>query len=620
MNEGTMNRFLCLSILTFSLTTTSSSQLGEWKGSLRLPVWSIDPDGEFVTIMYGLSDSLSKTYEVSLQLSNTEQRVLVEPDAVTGHIGTVQAGAVRKIIWHYRKDYPAGLRGRGWKFILTIGWGRTKVTVATREGTFTPPRLRIDNLAFAEPNGNNLLDAGELGEISFTVHNEGLGDAAGTTARLSLLSPMQGIRFDTLLSCTDMPIGGVSRVRATVKGVEGLPTGLAKILLTVQDRFLFSVVHDTITIPTQAFLPPALEVTNRWLQSTMNPGARRMADAPLVIRGDTTTIFLQVKNKGRGRADSLRATVMPDGEGWNVTYTSRSRVLLIRNLAPDSSDLIGFSIVGDERAEADSIQIRVSITERRPAFGIIDTLRLPARRRFLTFDAQFADLMGRQMFDSAAVLCKRQMLIEPHRVSLYSDLGLVYESLGDRSRAVEMYIIASDRGDRNATAWLETNATFKEVTSVRYESMPLPFLDAGASVTIGVFSFPPSTADPSGESLYNTLRASTDRKRIVLVPYRAMISQLGVASLTISDAVTLKRAARDLNITYVIEARDVDKQLQSFTLTIIRTVDGQSAFSRRFQQSVTSTALQDVARLFKDSTVPVYNTKRAFRPKPGRGG
>jgi len=93
-----------------------------------------------------------------------------------------------------------------------------------------------------------------------------------------------------------------------------------------------------------------------------------------------------------------------------------------------------------------------------------------------------------------------------------------------------------------------------------------------------------------------------------------------VTSLASSDAATLKRAARDLNITYVIEARDADKQLQSFTLTITRTVDGQSVFSRRFQQSVTSTALQDVARLFKDSTVPVYNTKRAFRPRLGRGG
>jgi hypothetical protein len=212
------------------------------------------------------------------------------------------------------------------------------------------------------------------------------------------------------------------------------------------------------------------------------------------------------------------------------------------------------------------------------------------------------------------------MLLEPHRVSLYLNLAAVYENLGDRPRAVEMYVTASDRGDRRAAAWLETNAAYKEVTSVRYESMPLPFLDAGATVTIGVFPLPPTADDPNGEGLYNALRTSIDRKRIVLVPYRAMISQLGLSALTSSDAATLKKAARELNITYVIDARDADKLLQSFTLNITRTADGQSAFSRRFQQSVTSSALQDVARLFKDSTVPVYNTKRAYRSRSGRGG
>jgi hypothetical protein len=210
------------------------------------------------------------------------------------------------------------------------------------------------------------------------------------------------------------------------------------------------------------------------------------------------------------------------------------------------------------------------------------------------------------------------LAIEPHRTSLYADLGAVYDSLGDRGRAVEQYVVAADRGDRKAATWLFLNASFKENTSVKYDAMPLPFLDGGTPVTIGVFPTPVSTDDPAGERLYTLLRMNTDRKRVILVPYRAMISQLGVTSILSTDSLALKRMAKDLGITYVIEVRETDKQMQSFLLAVVRTADGQVVFSRKFQQSVTSTGMQDVGRLFKESLVPVYNTKRIYSPKGAR--
>jgi hypothetical protein len=615
-----MNRVLALCCLALFLTCLARAQEGEWKGPIRVPVWSIDLDGEFVTITYGLAESASQTYEVTLSLANVEQRVLVEPDAVTGHVGKVNAGNLRKIIWHYRKDYPSGLRGRGWKFLLNIAWGKTKTTVATREGTFTPPRLAVDNLSIVDANGNKVLDAGEQGEITFALRNAGIGDALGITARLSVLEPLQGLRVDSLVSGGDLVPGGTQPMRATMAGSANLQTGSAKVLLTIQDRFQYSTFIDTLRIPTQALLPPALEVTNRWMQSMMDPALRPIAQAPLLVRGDTTTIILEVKNKGRGKADSVRASLHLEGEGWNVRFVGGSREVKVRDLPPDSSDLVSFAILGEEKAEAESIYAKIAFSERRPAFAITDVIRFPARRRFLTFDALFVDLMSRRLFDSAATLCKRQIVLDPRRTSLYSKLADAYQNMGDPVRAVEMYTVAAERGDRGASGWLQANATFKEVTSVRYESMPLPFLDAGATVSIGVFPLPPVDDDPSGERLYNTLRTSIDRKRVILVPYRAMTSQLGVTSLSVTDVAALHKASKELNITYVIDVRDGDRSMQGFTLCLTRTADGQTVFSRRFVQSVTSSALQDVARMFKDSAVPVYNTKRVYKIKPGRGG
>ena len=135
---------------------------------------------------------------------------------------------------------------------------------------------------------------------------------------------------------------------------------------------------------------------------------------------------------------------------------------------------------------------------------------------------------------------------------------------------------------------------------------------AAGTVTLGVFASPVADGDPSGERLYNTLRSSTDRKKVILIPYRAMTSQLGAASIRSTDSTALKKLGRDLGIAYVVDAREAEKNLQSFTLTVIRTSDGQEVFARKFQQSSVSTALQDVGRLFKESLAPVYTAKRVY--------
>jgi hypothetical protein len=605
-----MKRLLVLPLLLCALS--APAQEGEWKGPIRLPVWSVDPDGEFVTIVYGLSEAAAKKFDVSLQLANVEQGSLTEPDAVTGHIGTVAPGPVRKIFWHYRKDYPAGLRGKGWKFILTIEWGREKVTVATREGTFTPPHLVLEKVLLTDANGNGILNAGEEARLSFVVRNAGIGDALGTSVRLSLVQPLEGVRFDTLLTSGNMTPGAAIPMQATITGLQGLQTGVARILLRAGDRNEFSIAGDTVAVETQAFQPPALVVTGRFLQTPMDPAPRPLDGGSLLIRGDTSVVTLVLSNRGRGKADSVRAAVWVDGEGWNAYYLGRSRAIPLLDIPVDSAETVWIPLVADERAEAEHVRIFVTVTERSGMCGIADTIRIPVRRRFLTFDAQFADLMRRALYDSARVLCQRRLAIEPYRAGLYVNLGEVYELLGDHPRAVEQYVAAADRGDRRAAAWLQQNATYSENTLVRYESVALPFFAAAGTVTLGVFASPAADDDPSGERLYNTLRSSTDRKKVILIPYRAMTSQLGASSIRSTDSTALKRLGRDLGIAYVVDAREAEKNLQSFTLTVIRTSDGQQVFARKFQQSSVSTALQDVGRLFKESLAPVYTAKRVY--------
>lgn len=81
--------------------------------------WTVH--GDTVTITYDLIAPASETYKVTVFLSSEENKLFrIEPESVKGDIGEGKfAGKGRTIIWYYRNDLPAGLKGGGYYFTIT---------------------------------------------------------------------------------------------------------------------------------------------------------------------------------------------------------------------------------------------------------------------------------------------------------------------------------------------------------------------------------------------------------------------------------------------------------------------------------------------------------------------
>ena len=58
-----------------------------------------------------------------------------------------------------------------------------------------PPKLVVQNLKFSDENNNNLIEANESSEISFTLSNQGMGPAYGVSVNLSDKKDINGLIF-----------------------------------------------------------------------------------------------------------------------------------------------------------------------------------------------------------------------------------------------------------------------------------------------------------------------------------------------------------------------------------------------------------------------------------------
>ncbi len=58
-----------------------------------------------------------------------------------------------------------------------------------------PPNLAAA-VQFAEPSGNNILDAGETGKLIITLQNRGKGDAFDCRAELNIQPKIKGLAFE----------------------------------------------------------------------------------------------------------------------------------------------------------------------------------------------------------------------------------------------------------------------------------------------------------------------------------------------------------------------------------------------------------------------------------------
>lgn len=80
-------------------------------------------DSVTVTVTYNLAGDPGKKYAVllSLYIPSSRQKVPIPDGSLSGAAGPhVQPGKNLKIVWHLKKDFPKGLEGPGFRFIVDV--------------------------------------------------------------------------------------------------------------------------------------------------------------------------------------------------------------------------------------------------------------------------------------------------------------------------------------------------------------------------------------------------------------------------------------------------------------------------------------------------------------------
>lgn len=231
----------------------------------------------------------------------------------------------------------------------------------TRSGPMAPASLKTREVTFKDSDGNNRIDAGESTTISFVLRNNGPAIAQDLMVRLMEESRLEGLEYES-----DLDLGSLSPdreivVELPVRGSIGLESGKADFTIQVLEKNGFDADNLYITIPTQEFMPPRLEIVDYHFASEL--GGKMRQGVPITLK-------MAVQNTGSGDAEDVALTMsLPE----NV-FSAGAKTFDIGDLRPGQSQIIDFEFFTNKRYNNQEVPIIGEITESYGNYGLTQTL------------------------------------------------------------------------------------------------------------------------------------------------------------------------------------------------------------------------------------------------------
>jgi len=231
------------------------------------------------------------------------------------------------------------------------------------DGPTRPAQLLTSDLRFEDGNGNNRIDAGETSYLTFTLQNEGSGEARSVVVELRDEQEVSGLNFTEQTSVGTLPPGRSKEVRLPVSGASYLQEGQADFTIQILERNGFDASPLHLTVQTGAFAPPDLVIADHVFASQQ--GGRLQLGVP-------TTLKLAVQNRGGGVARNVKVRMrLPD----NV-FSAGDQVFDLGEMAPGADQQIDFEFFTNRRFDAPTLPIMVSLTEEAGRYSYEETLSI----------------------------------------------------------------------------------------------------------------------------------------------------------------------------------------------------------------------------------------------------
>ncbi|MFH0989274.1 MAG: caspase family protein [bacterium] len=175
-----------------------------------------------------------------------------------------------------------------------------QITGKTSAGSFGSPPVALSiEVAFIDPSGNNILDAGETGRITLTVSNSGKVDAQNVIAKFSTSIQQPKLVFPPSISLGTIAAGTSSTKEVSITASETISNQVLDIAIEVTATDLIALLQKNLTMITKEkviteSIAPDIEIlepvriTTRGIKVVDQKGDYQTEKSSVVVKGVVT--------------------------------------------------------------------------------------------------------------------------------------------------------------------------------------------------------------------------------------------------------------------------------------------------------------------------------------------
>jgi len=220
-----------------------------------------------------------------------------------------------------------------------------------------PPLLELSGVVFQDANQNNRLDANETASINFYIVNKGKGMAKNLKINTANGTPLiTGFSWDQTKTVALIPAGDSAKVAINLQSTLDLKTGALMLNLTFSEMSGFAPDPFNIDFQTKEFSKPNIEVVDHLLRT----------DKGYMVKKQNTILQVLVQNTGQGVAENVKVSFDLPGLGAEALGENN---FLFTKLNPSESKEINFEFILSDKYIANSVPIKISISEKYGRFA-----------------------------------------------------------------------------------------------------------------------------------------------------------------------------------------------------------------------------------------------------------
>ena len=223
-----------------------------------------------------------------------------------------------------------------------------------------PASLVVENVSFKDNNSNNLLEANEEATISFHLKNIGNGPAYGINIQIVDEKNIEGIRYNRNIPVKILKSQEIHVITIDLSTSMKLATGTPSFNITISEIHGFDADPINLSISTQSFIPPQLEVVDFVFTS----------DFGVMKLGKESNLQFALQNIGQGIAEDIDIKMLIPDNVFDIDGTEYS----IIKLYPGQKKMLNFSFFTNKRFASDTLKIIAKISEKYNKYATNKTM------------------------------------------------------------------------------------------------------------------------------------------------------------------------------------------------------------------------------------------------------